>query len=194
MRTLILLLSLGVVALAVSIVIYVDRREPQRRSGPLFRVHELLPDAHVGEEVTYREQNDHRRMVFRVEETPVPQMMQAPVIVIRRELLDRAGNRFRDSSASVSYPHSVTNHGWFPLTAPEVPDALDRVWIVQSIRKEKVRWRNQERECWRVDLIDPALPENADTVVAWLDPEVPVYGLLKWRRMDETWVLEQFRE
>lgn len=192
MRALILLLSVIVVALAASIVSYADKRpDVQRRQGKTLPVQALLGDAFPGEEVVYREETSLRRMVFRVEQTPAPAMMQAPHIVIKRLVQDRYGRLYDDPGAVLTYKHKITRHGWFPLTAPEDPDALDRIWVIRSIRPDKIRVRQKERDCWRVDLIDPALPPEADTVVAWLDPKVPVFGLLKWKRLDETWMLEQ---
>ncbi len=40
-------------------------------------------------------------------------------------------------------------------------------------------------------LLDRPLPAEggADHVVAWLDPTVPVFGLLRWQRRDRTWNL-----
>jgi hypothetical protein len=113
--------------------------------------------------------------------------MVLPYKRIRRELQDpRAGPEPRPDDG-VTYDHRLTDHGWFPLMAPEVPEALDRVWIVRSIVPDKLPWNDEERSCWRVDLIDPALPEGSDTVVAWLDERIPVFGLLKWKRAGETW-------
>ena len=79
--------------------------------------------------------------------------------------------------------------------APGDPDGYDRTWIWTRIRREKVPGPDgREREAWRVDLIDPAIdPEGgADHVVAWLDEDIPVFGLLRWQRGGRTFVLEDY--
>lgn len=186
MRALILILSAAVVALAVSIVLHVDSRpEVVSRVGPLFYVGRLLNDAVKGEEAVYREKTSQRMTRFTVVDAPRLPPIAVPYKRIRREIQDpRTGERGSDS---VTYDHKMTVHGWFPLMAPEVPDALDRVWIVRSIEPDTLQLGTQEWACWRVDLIDPALPEGSDTVVAWLDDSVPVFGLLKWKRGGKTW-------
>lgn len=190
MRALILILSVLVVALAGLIVVRVHGRATQaRQEGPLFYVGTLLADARPGEEAVYREATSLRLQAYRVEKGPPPSAFAPPHKLIRRLLRDRSGQPIGGASASILYKHRLTEHGWFPLTAPEVPDALDRVWIVRSIRRDTLTLNRKERICWRVDLIDPALPEDADTVVAWLDEKTPVFGLLKWKRRGETWEL-----
>ncbi len=188
MRALILLLAATVVALAVLIVLYVDDRPGSViRTGPLFHVGALLADAEGGEAATYMERTSRRLIDFKVEQVPRLPPHAVPYKLIRRVLRDAQGEVYQTSGSSVSYQHNVTDHGWFPLMAPEVPDALDRTWIIRSIRPDRITVNRNEHDCWRVDLIDPALPEGSDTVVAWLSDKVPVFGLLKWKRRGETW-------
>ena len=40
--------------------------------------------------------------------------------------------------------------------------------------------------CWRFDLIDPALDAASEAVVAWYHEDAPVYGLVRYKRRDET--------
>lgn len=190
MRALILILSVVVVGLAAAIVARVDNRpEFVNRIGRRFHVGALLADAQVGEQAVYREKTSLSLMEYRVEEAPKLPQLHVPYKRIRRTLKDPRGTTYAGTAGDQVYSHRLTEHGWFPLTAPEAPEALDRVWVVRSIRPDTLSWQQQERSCWRVDLIDPALPEGSDTVVAWLDLEIPVYGLLKWTRSGETWEL-----
>jgi hypothetical protein len=190
MRALIFILSIVVVALAVAIVVEVDDRpEFVNRVGRTFYVEALLADATVGESALYREKTSLKLTEFRVEEAPQLPPIQVPYKRIRRKLMDPRGTPYAGAPSGVTYAHRLTDHGWFPLTAPQAPKALDRVWVIRSIHPDTLTWKEEERPCWRVDLIDPALPEGADTVVAWLDDAVPVYGLLKWKRSGETWEL-----
>jgi hypothetical protein len=75
--------------------------------------------------------------------------------------------------------------------APADPDGHDRIWIWEHIRRVRMPWQGKDRDLWRIDLIDPALPEEggADHVVAWLDESAPVFGLVRWQRRDRTWDL-----
>lgn len=188
MRALILILSAVVVALAVSIVLHVHQRpEFVTRVGPEFYVGGLLSDAAKGEEAVYREKTSQRLTRFTVVDAPRLPPMVVPHKRIRREIQDPRAGAEPGSGDSITYDHRLTDHGWFPLLAPEAPDALDRVWVVRSIEPDKLQWNHEERACWRVDLIDPALPEGSDTVVAWLDERIPVFGLLKWKRGGKTW-------
>ncbi|MDJ0522630.1 MAG: hypothetical protein QNJ90_11235 [Planctomycetota bacterium] len=188
MRALILLLAAAVVTLAVLIVLYVDERPGFiNRTGPLFYVGELLADARGGEAATYQERTSRRLIDFKVEQAPLLAPSAVPYKQIRRVLRDPQGLVYQSPGSSVSYQHTLTQHGWFPLMAPEVPDALDRVWVIRSVQPDRITVNRDEFDCWRVDLIDPALPEGSDTVVAWLSAKVPVFGLLKWKRLGETW-------
>jgi len=188
MRALILLLAASVVTLAVLIVRYVDERPGfVNRTGRLLHVGALLADAEGGEEASYQERTSRRIIEFRVEQAPRLPPIAVPHKLIRRVLKDAMGQVYQAPGSSVSYQHDLTLHGWFPLMAPEAPDALDRVWVIRSIHPDRITVNREDHDCWRVDLIDPALPEGSDTVVAWLSERVPVYGLLKWKRRGETW-------
>jgi hypothetical protein len=195
MRALILVLSAAVVALAVSIVLHVEQRQEfLQRTGPLFYVGTLLADAGKGEEAIYREKTSRQLLRYDVEDAPQLPPMVVPYKRIRREFQDAMGQPAHDGRDTVSYNHRLTDHGWFPLTAPEAPDALDRVWIIRSIERDTLEIDRRTYHCWRVDLIDPALPEGSDTVVAWLDETVPVFGLLKWKRGGNTWEYQGGRD
>ncbi len=188
MRALILFLAAAVVGLAVMIVLYMDKRPGfVHRTGPLFYVGGLLSDAEAGEAATYQERTSRRLIDFELKQSPRLPPYAEPFKLIRRVLRDAQGEIYKGPASAVSYQHKLTDHGWFPLMAPEVPDALDRLWIIRTIKPDRITVNRAEHECWRVDLIDPALPEGSDTVVAWLSEKVPVYGLLKWKRGGETW-------
>jgi hypothetical protein len=191
MRALILILSGLAVAFAVSIVLHVGERPGfVNRFGPLFPVGSLLADAQAGERAAYREASSGRRVQYTVVQAPRLPPIAVPYKTIRRELRDAGGQPFPGAARDAVYSHRLTDHGWFPLMAPEAPEAFDRVWVVAAIRRETISWNRQERPCWRVDCIDPALPEGSDTVVAWIDVSVPVFGLLKYKRAGETWEYE----
>ncbi len=194
MRALILVLAAGVVALAISIVHFVDTRSTAvQRVGEVFHIGALLANAEGGETAWYRERTSGRVAEYRVVQDPKLPPFAVPYKQIGRRLLDARGRPYEGPSGTTSYAHKLTEHGFLPLTAPEVPDALDRVWIIRSIRPDELTLHKtatgsgKTHACWRVDLIDPALPDGQDTVVAWLSAEVPVYGLLKWKRGGETW-------
>ena len=192
MRALIVLCSVAVVALAVMVVTYVSSYSGTRRLvGPKFQVAELVQDARPGEFAIYREESSGRRMKFVVVERPETAGLRAPHLVIRRDLLGRDGQALGQEGASISYEHQVVQHAWFPFLTPEVPTEYDRVWSWREIVRDTYRLRGRAMPAWRVDLLDPSLPDAADTVVAWFDTTVPVYGLLQWRRNNETWVFER---
>jgi len=200
MRALILVLAATIVGLAVLIVRYVEAPAAQgsrdgpryiRRTGPLFYVGALLSDGQAGESATYQEGTSRRLIDFKLEQSPHLPPFAVPYKVIRRVLRDPQGEIYQTPGSSVSYRHRLTDHGWFPLMAPEAPDALDRVWIIRAIKPDHIVIGHDEYDCWRVDLIDPALPDGADTVVAWLSEKIPVFGLLKWKRRGETWVFKR---
>lgn len=185
MRALILLLSVAIIVLAVLIVLH--RPDPVR-AGPVFDATRLLADARMGESATYRDERGNT-WTFKVERA-VPGAVDHPPLVrlwsIRR---DSQGNPIPD--ASHVYEHNPTRHGLFPLTAPADPDGYDRLWVWDRIRRAPLSWQGREREAWRFDLIDPALPAEGgeDHVVAWLDESVPIFGLLRWQRRGRTWDL-----
>ena len=192
MRALILLLSMAVIGLAVSILLYVDDRgEFAQRSGEVFHVGGLIADAQGGESAWYRESSSGRVAEFRVVQAPQLPAFAVPYKQIQRRLMDSRGRPYEGPLGTVTYDHRLTEHGFLPLTAPEAPEALDRVWVIRGIRPDRIKVGAQasakERACWRIDLIDPALPDGQDTVVAWVSTDVPVFGLLKWKRAGETW-------
>jgi hypothetical protein len=194
MRALIILLSLGVVGLAVSIVSAARAAEsPRRQAGERLRVGTLLGDALQGESAVYREQTTQALIAWFVDGTPPPAPFSPPIKSLRRELLDRGGQPLVGPLASIVYSHRLTEHGWFPLMAPEAPEELDRLWVVRAIQPDVISIGGKDRACWRVDAIDPALPPEAETVVAWIDDAVPVFGILRYKRAGETWDLVHSR-
>ena len=192
MRALIVLCSLVVVVLAAVTLRYVDQHASGRRGeGPRFAIAELVQDAQPGEYAIYREAASGRRVRFVVVERPDTSALGPPYLVIRRDRLGRDGRPLAEAGASISYEHQIVQHAWFPFLSPEVPTEYDRVWSWREISRESLRRRGKSIETWRVDLVDPTLPDAADSVVAWFDTAVPVYGLLQWRRNNETWIFEQ---
>lgn len=195
MRALILILAMAVMGLAVSILLRVDERpDYAHRVGELFHIGGLIADAKGGESAWYRENSSGRVAEYRVVQDPALPPFAVPFKQIQRRLMDAKGKPYEGPLGTVTYDHSVTEHGFLPLTAPDVPDALDRVWIIRAIRPDRLALSKgvgavaaKQQSCWRIDLIDPALPEGQDTVVAWVRTDVPVYGLLKWKRGGETW-------
>ena len=192
MRALILVLSAAVVGLAVMILVRDSSQagvpaKPTQRFWPSA----MLFNAEPGEEAEYRDEEGNR-ISFRVEQTIRPPGRPEDRLLIRRRLLDRTG-QLMGPDADVAYEHSVTRHGWFPLMAPEEASGYDRVWIWQRIRESSLTWHGRERKCWRVDFIDPALPEGADGVQAWYLEDAPVFGIIAWSRQDHTWTLTSWR-
>lgn len=188
MRVLILILAAGVVALAVSIVLYVDGRgEYVQRTGPLFYVGALIANARASEEVEYQETTTFQQMHFRIEQAPRLPPFATPWKYIRRIMKDARSRTYENAATGVGYRHDVGTHGWFPLMAPEAPDDLDRVWVIRAIHRDQITVMGEEWDCWRVDCIDPALPDGKDTVVVWMHEQIPVYGILKWKRAGQVW-------
>lgn len=194
MRALILVLALVVIGLAASILYEVDRgRDHGLRVGAVFHIGGLIADAQGGESAWYRETSSGRVAEYRVVQAPTLPSFAVPFKQIQRRLMDEKGKPYEGPLGTVTYDHQLTKHGFLPLTAPDVPDALDRVWVIRAIRPDRLALGSAGQSttwpCWRIDLIDPALPDGQDTVVAWVTKDVPVYGLLKWKRGGETWEL-----
>jgi hypothetical protein len=188
MRVLILVLAAVVVALAVSIVDFVRvRDEAGPRLGPLMNLETMIANARASEEVEYREATTFRQIHYRVEQAPRLPPFATPWKFIRRILKDSRSRTYENAATGVGYRHHGGSHGWFPLMAPGAPDAMDRVWVIRAIHQDKITAMSKEWDCWRVDCIDPALPAGKDTVVVWMSDQIPVYGILKWKRAGETW-------
>ena len=120
MRALILLLSMAVIGLAVSILLYVDKRgDFVHRVGPTFYVGGLLADAQGGESAWYRENTSGRVAEFRVVLAPQLPEFATPFKQIQRRLMDPKGRPYEGPLGVVTYDHTLTEHGLFPLTAPE---------------------------------------------------------------------------
>jgi hypothetical protein len=187
MRSLILCLSLLVVALAVSILVQ-DGPGARAGSDPLVHVGRWLHDAGAGEKVTYRD-DDGNTVTFVVEGRSPASLRGTDRVLVRRQLRDRLGQPMGEGW-DIAYEHDLGRHGWTPLVAPGEVDGHDRLWIWVRIRRESLRWRGRDRPCWRVDYLDPALPTGRDAVQVWFDDAVPVFGMLEWRRGGRTWRLE----
>ena len=189
MRALILLLALLVVVLAVLVLL----AEPEPVTvGPTFDATRLLVDAVAGEEATYRDEQG-RTLTFRTESVVPGGPDSSPWVRIRMTRRDPRGRILPGGQAV--YDHYPAKHGLFPLVAAADTHGLDRLWVWTRIRRSVLTWQGQDREGWRVDLIDPALPTGGgeDHVVAWLDEAVPVFGLIQWQLRGHTWVLEDWR-
>ena len=190
MRALILLFSAVVLILAALIVVpsLGGRSKGSAPTGRVFDATRLIADASAGEYAVYRDERGET-WTFKVE-TAVPGGAERPprirVWSIQR---DPAGNPLPNGSHV--YDHLPTRHGLYPLMAPADPDGYDRIWVWDRIRRATLPWQGKPKELWRVDLIDPALPQEAgaDHVVAWLDESVPVFGLVQWQRRGRTWDL-----
>jgi hypothetical protein len=179
MRALILVLSALVLALAVWMLV-----EPPgaQATGPTFLLGRLIADAQEGERAAYVD-GEGNTLVYSVEKSVPAGPDRPPFLLIRRVLADRSGK----VQASDTWQHMVTVHGIFPLTAPQDPTGYDRLWVWTRLRQESIDWQGRKRVAWRFDAIDPALPPDADTVVVWMDEEVPVFGMVQWRRDGRTW-------
>ncbi len=188
MRALILLLSALVVGLAVPVLLHAGGGTRAGRAGPRFHVGALINDAQAGEEALYRDQ-DGNRLFLRVEARLPAGLLGYERLRIRRRLEDRVGQVLDARLGDVGYDHDPFLHGLFPLTAPQEPEGLDRTWVWARIRQEPRLVGAQERVCWRVDALDPALPPGSDEVQAWFHPDVPVFGLVAWVRDGRTWSL-----
>lgn len=186
MRALILVLAALVIGLAALIISTESSPLPV---GPVFDATRFIGDARRGERASYR--NEAGQLLTYTIEMAVPGSIdREPMIQVLVSLQDRQGSPVPYGAAR--YEHRPVRHGLFPLMAPTDPDGLDRVWVWSRIRRDSINVRGRDVVAWRVDLIDPALPpeDDADHVVAWLDPDVPVFGLLRWQHRGSTWNLE----
>ena len=191
MRALILLFSVIVLILAALIVYPTFASGPGGggpSAGQLFDATRLIADAVAGEAATYRDERGET-WTFKVEMAVPGGTEQPPRIRVWSVRRDTTGNPL--PGGTQVYDHLPSRHGLYPLMAPADPEGYDRVWVWDRIRRASVPWQGEPRELWRVDLIDPALPETggADHVVAWLDESVPVFGLVRWQRRGRTWDL-----
>ena len=188
MRIAILLLSALVVALAVPILV---GGQPQARPAPVFDATALIADATRGESATYRDEVGNT-VTWTVEAAIPPGPDREPRIRILAVHRDREGHEVPGGIAR--YEHHPARHGLFPLMAPNDPQGYDRLWVWTRIRREEAVWRGEPRQLWRFDLLDPALePEGGgDHVVAWLDEEVPVFGIVRFQRRGRTWELAEW--
>lgn len=188
MRALILILSLVVVALTVPVLVHAGGSARGPSLGQRFLVGSLLRDAQEGEEVTYRDQ-EGSFLVWRVEKVFSSAERGSDRLLIRQRRLDRSGRLVDPAWGEIAYEHDLARHGWLPLMAPEEPDGLDRLWVWARIRQEPREVSGKERLCWRVDALDPALPDGRAEVQAWFHTDVPVFGIVAWQRDGVLWTL-----
>ena len=188
MRALILVLAVAVIGLAALIISTEPSPLP---TGPVFDATRLIADASRGEYASYRDEAG-RLLTYAVELAVPGSIDREPYVRLLVTVSDRQGKSVPYGSAR--YEHRPTRHGLFPLMAPTDPEGLDRVWVWSRIQRERITHRGREIMAWRVDLIDPALPpeDDQDHVVAWLDPSLPVFGLVRWQRGGMTWDLEDW--
>jgi hypothetical protein len=192
MRAAILGLSALIVLLSISIVVKMQH-QADAPTGTKLDVGSMINDAQRGEQVVYREVRGlGRYLTYRVVGNWPAEVKRVPVKEIEVTLRDP--RQPPERAHQVTYEHRITDHFWFPLMEPQAPDEKDRVWILRSIRRDEILLGDRPRACWRMDLIDPALPPDEEHVVAWVDETVPVFGLLKWQRRDETWELDSAKE
>ena len=188
MRALILVLAAVVIGLAALII---STESSPLTTGPVFDATRFIRDARSGERASYRNESG-QLLTFTVELAVPGAPDREPAIHLLVSLEDAQGKPLPYGAAT--YEHRPARHGLFPLTAPNDPDGLDRLWVWTRIRQEPVTLRGRELLAWRFDLIDPALSpdDDADHVVAWLDPSIPVFGLVRWQRKGVTWNLESW--
>ena len=196
MRALILVMALVCIGLSASIVAEVSARpSASQRSfvGEPFDLGRMLLDCDEGEGAVYGRETaggkEGARLHFRV---LAREGTRAEPPRFRIENVYEA-NTSAEPPVSTEYVHDAARHGWLPLTTPQAPERLDRLWVVRSISREEILFRGKPLMAWRVDLIDPALPEDEEAVVAWMHEEAPVFGLLRFKRRDDTWTLLNWR-
>lgn len=191
MRALILFLSLVVVGLSGSIVWELSQRTGTTGPvGEMLVVSRFLQNAGASESAEYVSQGGRflaYRIVNRLEVPDRP--LRFEIEVARQVRRQQAA----PGEAPVKYVHDETVHGIFPLMAPEAPERLDRVWIIRSIRREEIVLEGESLMTWRYDLIDPALDPAAEAIVAWYHEDAPVFGLVRFKRRDETYELTNWK-
>lgn len=180
MRALLLLESALVIALA-AMILWPGGAPAATPIGDYFPAERFLNDALPGEHVSYGVDGGRSTIDYAVEKVdPGDPMTGPPKLSIRRTLLDAQRRPVADPTPT--YTHVPHLHGLFPLLAQDAPGAYDRTWIWTRITRDRIPWHGKTLRCWRVDAIDPALPEDADAVQVWMHEDVPVFGILKWSR------------
>jgi len=191
LRILILVLCVSVVFLAV--LVLVDARGRRAAHAAVrFLPAALLYDAQEGEEAAYRDAEGNG-LVWTVLKRLASEQRGQERLVIRRRLLDRTGNLMDPRWGEVAYEHDFALHKYYPLMAPHEPDGLDRRWVWSQILQEPRTLRGKEALCWRVDFLDPALPQGDHEVRAWFHADVAVFGLVEWHHYGRTWTLTSSR-
>jgi hypothetical protein len=188
MRALILVLAALVVGLAVPVLLHAGGGAREGKPGEMLRLGLLIANARPGEEAIYKDQ-DGNTLIWSVVARQPAAVSSQERIVVRRRLIDSLGRPMDPRWADLSYEHDSARHGWFPVMAPQDAQGLDRLWVWARMRRDVRVIRGKERPCWRIDAIDPGLPEGSDEVYCWFDEDAPVYGLVEWHRAGRTWTL-----
>ena len=180
MRALLLLES-AVVLLLAGLILWPRGAPLQGPAGDYFPGERFLLDALPGERIRYRVDDGRAVLEYGIDIADRGNPLTGPPkFRIHRALFHAQGHPVPDPWPS--YTHLPHLHGLFPLVAQDAPGALDRTWVWTRITRVTVPWRGTTLRCWRIDAIDPALPDDADVVQVWMHEDVPVYGILKWTR------------
>jgi hypothetical protein len=180
MRALLLLES-AVVLLLAALILWPRAAPAQGAVGDYFLGDRFLLDALPNERVRYRIDDGRSTLEYAIDKVDRGNPLTGPPrIQIRRALTDAQGRPAPDPTPT--YTHLPHVHGLFPLVAQDAPGAYDRTWVWTRIARATIPWRGTTLRCWRIDAIDPALPEDADAVQVWMHEDVPVFGILKWTR------------
>ena len=181
MRALLLLESALVILLAGAVLLLPRGGAGATSPTDFFPAERFLPDALPGEHVTYGVDGGRSTLEYDVDKVDRGNPLTGPPkISIRRTLLDAQHHLLLDPAPT--YTHVPHLHGMFPLLAQDAPGGYDRTWVWTRITRDKIPWHGKTLRCWRVDAIDPALPEDAEAVQVWMHEDVPVFGILKWSR------------
>jgi hypothetical protein len=185
MRALLLLES-AVVILLAALIFWGGRTHAAAPLADWFPAESFLLDALPGEHVAYSVDGGRSTVEYFVDKVDRGNPASGPPkFSIRRGLLDAQRRPTLDPAPT--YTHLPHLHGLFPLLAQDAPGGLDRTWVWTRITRDRIAWHGTSLRCWRVDAIDPALPDNASAVQVWMHEAVPVFGILKWSRGDHVY-------
>jgi hypothetical protein len=180
MRALLLLES-AVVLLLAALILWPRGTPAEGAVEDYFPAERFLVDAFPSERVRYRVDDGRSILEYGIDMADRGNPLTGPPkFLIHRYLYDAQGRAVPDPAAT--YTHLPHLHGLFPLVAQDAYNEYDRTWIWTRIVRVTIPWRGATLRCWRVDAIDPALPEDADAVQVWMHEDVPVFGILKWTR------------
>ena len=185
MRALLLLESIVVIVLA-ALILWPGGAPAASVTPDFFPGEAFLLNAVPGEKVTYGVDGGRSTVEYFIDKVERGgQLAGPPKFSIHRTLYDAQRRPIPDSAPT--YTHLPHVHGLFPLMAQDAPGGYDRLWVWTRITRDKIAWHGRTLRCWRVDAIDPALPDNADAVQVWMHEDVPVFGILKWSRGDHVY-------